>query len=142
MCLDKPKFGGPGKKKQSCVTKASRRLAGSAAGAAAAAAGAAAATAGGIHLAAEAGESAAGEAAAAAAGEAACASGSGGAAVLWEQPAPRGAETALLHPDKRQTWRNGAMQCDFCEGAMLGGASKRAVQAVARLAAFSSRATR
>ena len=35
---------------------------------------------------------------------------------LWEQPAPRGTETELLHPNKRQTWPNGAMKCDFCEG--------------------------
>ena len=35
---------------------------------------------------------------------------------LWEQPAIRGAETELLHPNKRQTWPNGAMRCDFCEG--------------------------
>ena len=35
---------------------------------------------------------------------------------LWEQPAPRGTETALLHPNRRQTWPNGAMKCDFCEG--------------------------
>ena len=44
------------------------------------------------------------------------AAGAGGAASLWEQPAPRGVETELLHPNKRQTWRNGAMKCDFCEG--------------------------
>ena len=48
---------------------------------------------------------------------AACeAAGAGGSLSLWEQPAPRGAESALLHPNKRQTWRNGAMKCDFCEG--------------------------
>ena len=35
---------------------------------------------------------------------------------LWEQPAPRRAEMELLHPNRRQTWRNGAMKCDFCEG--------------------------
>ena len=41
----------------------------------------------------------------------------GGAEVrMWEQPAPRGAESELLHPDQRQTWRNGAMKCDLCEG--------------------------
>ena len=40
--------------------------------------------------------------------------GAGGS--LWEQPAPRGTETALLHPDRKQTWENGAMKCDFCEG--------------------------
>ena len=34
----------------------------------------------------------------------------------WEQPAPRGTETALLHPHRSQTWANGAMKCDFCEG--------------------------
>jgi hypothetical protein len=53
----------------------------------------------------------------------AAACGSGGA--LWEQPAPRGAETVLLHPDKRQTWVNGAMRCDFCEGARCGGSNAR-----------------
>ena len=27
-----------------------------------------------------------------------------------------GSEVALLHPDKAQTWPNGGMRCDFCEG--------------------------
>lgn len=35
-----------------------------------------------------------------------------GAVTLWEQPAVRGAEATLLHPNKRQTWPNGAMRCD------------------------------
>ena len=44
-------------------------------------------------------------------------SGGGGlGAALWEQPAERGAETELLHPNRKQTWANGAMRCDFCEG--------------------------
>ena len=34
-------------------------------------------------------------------------------ATLWEQPAPRGTETKLLHPNKRQEWVNGAMKCDL-----------------------------